>query len=97
MTQRTIVSVSNPRWSNASQTMLDADVLFAELEALGPVPFTATDNADTPHGQEIWDNALAGEYGEIAEFVGDTIQYIINAPDQLVNGPTLKDLFGGNT
>ena len=66
---RTVVSVSNLRWVNSDQTMFDADVLFQELEAFGPVPFTAVDGADTRHGREIWEKAINGDYGSIAEYV----------------------------
>jgi hypothetical protein len=66
---RTVVSVENPHWADAEHTMLDADVVFAELEYMGAIPFTAVDGADTKHGQEIWDAGTAGDYGEIAEYV----------------------------
>jgi len=69
---RTVVSVSNPKWDNAEHTMLTADVLFQELEALGPIPFTSTDNADTAHGVVVWQKAIAGEYGPIADYVPPT-------------------------
>jgi hypothetical protein len=66
---RTVVSVSNPRWADAGHTLLDADVVFLELESLGAIPFTTTVNADTAHGVEIWTKANAGDYGTITEYV----------------------------
>jgi hypothetical protein len=66
---RTVVSVSNLHWNNADHTMLTSDVLFQELEALGPVPFSTMADADTKHGVEIWTKAVAGDYGAIAEYV----------------------------
>jgi len=66
---RTIVSVLNPRWARADHSILVADVLFAELESLGHVPFSATANEDTPQGREFWDKALLGEYGEISDYL----------------------------
>ena len=65
---RTPLDVKNPHWDNAEHTMLTADVLFKELEELGYTPFTTTLDADTKHGQQIWDAALNGDYGEIAEY-----------------------------
>lgn len=66
---RTVVSVANLRWADVERTKIDADVLFKELEVLGPVPFTTYDDADTRHGVEIWTKAIAGEYGPIAGYV----------------------------
>ncbi len=57
--KRTIVSVANLHWANAEHTLLDCDAKFAELEALGAVPFTTMPDADTKHGREIWEAANA--------------------------------------
>lgn len=66
---RTVVSVASPRWDNHEHTVLTADVLFEELRGMGPLPFTTFANADTDHGVEVWEKAIAGEYGPIAEYV----------------------------
>jgi len=69
---RTVVSVENLRWNDAGHALLTADVLFRELEPLGALPFTTHDGADTAHGRLVWENALAGTYGPIAEFTPPT-------------------------
>ncbi len=56
--------------------MLDCDAVFAELEALGAVPFTTMPDADTRHGREIWEAANEGEYGTIAEYVPPPIEQV---------------------
>ena len=66
---RTIVSVVNPRWFNPEHTMLVADVVFEELTELGVLEFSTYADIDTKHGLEIWNKAIAGDYGEIAEYV----------------------------
>lgn len=66
---RTIAEVSAPRWDDADETSLTADVLFEELRSLGPIPFTARNHAESEHGQEVWDRATAGEFGPIAAYV----------------------------
>jgi hypothetical protein len=66
---RTVVTVTNLRWDHAEHSMLSADVLFAELEAMGPIPFTAVPDADTAHGIELWTKDNAGDYGDIADYV----------------------------
>ena len=73
---RTVVAVTNLRWDNAEQTMLTADVLFEELQALGPIPFSTQDGADTAHGQEIWDKAIAGDYGPIPAYAAPSIENV---------------------
>lgn len=70
---RTIVDVKNPRWVRADHSLLDADVLFQELEALGYVAFTTMADADTPHGVQIWEDCNALVYGPIAEYVPPVI------------------------
>lgn len=64
----TILDVKNPRWVSSDGSYLDVDVLFQEYEELGPMPFTANALADTPHGLEIWANAISGVYGPIAKY-----------------------------
>jgi|GEM_PF-1256142 len=78
---RTVVEVLNPRWSNEDHTMFDADILFQELAPMGHIPFTATPNADTDHGQEVWDKGMNGTYGVIAEYVAPVI--VPFAPDEI--------------
>lgn len=68
---RTIVSVENLKWDNAGHTSLTADVTFEEI---GTVPFTASADADTRHGEEIWTASNAGHYGPIAEFTPPTAE-----------------------
>lgn len=64
----TITSVSNLKWDDEDHTSLTADVLFEEFSD-GSIPFTTQENADTLHGVELWTKAVAGDYGEISEYV----------------------------
>jgi hypothetical protein len=93
---RTVVSVTNLAWADAAHTTVVADVLFQELEAMGPVPFSTSADADTAHGLEIWNGANAGTYGPIAPFSVPVSQQITDAPEDLFGGPTLGDIFNGN-
>lgn len=43
-----------------------APVIFDPME---PVPFTASPDDTEPHGVELYNRAMAGEFGEIAPFV----------------------------
>lgn len=68
-TTRTIVDVINPRWANSGNTVIVVDVIFEELSDEGYLPFSTSDNADTEHGQTIWDNAMNGDYGVIEAYI----------------------------
>jgi hypothetical protein len=63
----TIVSVTDPRWTDAEHTTVDVIARFAEID--DDLPFTATPWDTEAHGQEIYTKAVAGEYGEIAEYI----------------------------
>lgn len=67
----TIVSASNPVWANANQTQIDLQVQFEEFpnEIL---PFTADPNDVMPYGVVLFNNAKAGMYGVVAEYVVPT-------------------------
>ena len=73
---RTVLSVAAVRWVNEEHSILDCEVIFKELEGLGPLPFTTSAQADTDHGLEIWEKAKSGEYGKIADFVAPTSEQV---------------------
>ena len=73
---RTVIDVTNLKWHDAEHTVLDADVLFQELESMGPVPFSTSADSDTRHGLEVWTKALEGDYGAITEFVPPSLEEI---------------------
>jgi hypothetical protein len=72
--------VLNPQWSNIEHTMISCDVDFDDLsEEL--VPFSAVASGDYPHSHEIFSRCVAGEFGEIAEYVSPSvIEYTLPPP-----------------
>jgi hypothetical protein len=61
-------NVKNPVWANAEHTAINCDVDFDDLrEEL--VPFTAVASGDYEHSHQIFAECVAGNYGEIAEYV----------------------------
>ena len=64
----TINSVRNPVWADFQQTKINVEVDFDELDE-EYVPFTADPNDVEPHGVEIYNKAIAGDYGPIADWV----------------------------
>ena len=68
MATRTVNSVRNPEWADAAHSMIDLEVDFDELDEVY-VPFTASQNDPEEWGRTLFQNAVDGQYGEIAEWV----------------------------
>jgi hypothetical protein len=66
--QSQLTSLTNPRWANADQTMIDCEITTSQFgdEVL---PFTASANDVEAHGRAIFANIVAGSYGEIGAYV----------------------------
>jgi hypothetical protein len=71
--------VKNPQWANAEHTAINCDVDFDDLnEAL--VPFTAVASGDYPHSHQIFAECVAGQYGDIAEYVAPVVPEYVAPP-----------------
>ncbi len=66
--QATLTSLTNPRWANAEQTMIDCNIATSQFgnEIL---PFTAAQNDVEAHGRAIFADLVAGTYGPIVKYV----------------------------
>jgi len=64
----TINNIRNLRWGNYEQTIIDVEVNFDHLQE-EYVPFTADPNDIEPHGVEIYNRAIAGEFGVIGDWI----------------------------
>lgn len=66
--QSLLISLTNPRWSNADKTMIDCEITTSQFgnEVL---PFTANANDVEDHGRRIFADIVAGKYGEIGEYI----------------------------
>ena len=64
--QSVLTSLTNPRWANAEQTMIDCEITTSQFgdEVL---PFTASATDVENHGRAIFADIVAGKYGLIAE------------------------------
>ena len=69
--QSILTSLTNPRWANAEQTMINCEITTSQFgdEIL---PFTASANDVESHGRAIFADIVAGKYGPIAEFMLST-------------------------
>ena len=66
--QTQLTSLTNPRWANADQTMIDCEITTSQFGS-EVLPFTASQNDVEAHGRGIFADIVAGVYGEIAEYV----------------------------
>ena len=58
--------VKNLLWVNEAQTAMVCDVTF---EHIGTVPFSPNPYDVETHSVEIWNRAIAGDFGPIADWV----------------------------
>lgn len=65
---RTVNSARNPVWADYAQTKIDLEVDFDELDEVY-VPFTAEATDLEPHGVDLYNRAVAGDFGAIGAFV----------------------------
>jgi hypothetical protein len=84
LNERTINAARNPRWANYRKSSIDLEVDFDELDEEF-VDFNAHPDDIVSWGPELYNRAIAGEFGEIAEFeipadiTGDTALEILRA------------------
>lgn len=63
----TIELATNPVYANLDGTCITLQVKFAEFAEV--MPFGATPYDPMPYGVELYNRAIAGEFGAIAPFV----------------------------
>jgi hypothetical protein len=63
---RTVTLVSNPVYSNPSNTTIDCLVTFSDI---GQHPYTASEDDPAPYGAALWAALIAGTYGSITPYV----------------------------
>ncbi|MDD5249631.1 MAG: hypothetical protein PHY45_11630 [Rhodocyclaceae bacterium] len=61
-----ITSVSAPTWANAEHTLIHCMI---ETDVYGVIPFAASPDDPESHGRTIFQAAVNGEFGAIAEYV----------------------------
>lgn len=64
--------VRNPKWANEEQTLINCEVKFPHVDFEEWSPFTASDKDIYQHGRDIYAECLAGNYGSIAAFEGES-------------------------
>lgn len=61
-----ITSAKNPKWANSEHTLID---LIVSHELYGDIPFSASPNDAELHGVDLFNAAMAGDFGTISPFV----------------------------
>ena len=65
-----LVDARNPKWGNAEHTVIEVEAKFEHYpEEWGYLPFGADPNDVEAHGVDLYNRCVAGEFGEIAEYV----------------------------
>lgn len=59
------MDAKNPKWANAAHTIIDMAVVH---EVYGEIPFSASPDDVEPHGRELFQRAVGGEFGPIADY-----------------------------
>ena len=56
----------NPRWSDSAHTMIDLIIKIVGIDE--EIPFTASSNDTEDHGRKLFQSAVGGEFGPIADY-----------------------------
>lgn len=67
MTTPIYTQVKNPQWQNVENTIINCEVFFTEFNQF--LPFTATPTDPMPYGVEIYNDCVAGLYGEVKPYI----------------------------
>jgi hypothetical protein len=82
-------AVRNCKWANAEHTVIECEVNFNDItdEEWSPFGATATDHYE--HTKEIFAKSIAGEFGEIAEYVEPQLHIIEPKNIELPTDPSI--------
>lgn len=61
-----VQSASDPVYANAENSDINLQVKFSQFNEV--LPFTATPNDPMPYGVDLYNRAVAGEFGPIAPY-----------------------------
>ncbi|MEE5118070.1 phage tail protein [Pseudomonas alliivorans] len=88
----TVISARDPRWADLAHTAIEMWVLFEEFkDTYGEVPFGASPKDPEPHGVDLFNRAVAGEFGPVLEPTEQTIlAQVTNQRDALSSTATVR-------
>ncbi|WP_122447453.1 phage tail protein [Pseudomonas viridiflava] len=63
-----VLSARNPHWSTPARTTIELMVAFEGMvDVYGELPFTASPHDPEAHGVDLYERALAGEFGPVQD------------------------------
>jgi len=62
-------AVKNCKWATENHSSIECEVMFDDVNLGEWIPFGANPLDHYEHGREIFARAVAGEFGEVAEYV----------------------------
>jgi hypothetical protein len=71
----------NPVWANAEHTMIDLTIKWDGINE--EYPFTASPTDVEAHGRAIFEAAVAGQFGEVAEYIAPVQPETEEEPDNV--------------
>jgi hypothetical protein len=71
----------NPVWANAEHTMIDLAIKWDGINE--EYPFTASPTDVEAHGRAIFEAAVAGQFGEVAEYIAPVQPETEEEPDNV--------------
>jgi hypothetical protein len=57
----------NPYWADAEKTLINLTIKWAEID--DEILFTASASDIEPHGRELFALSVAGEFGDVADYI----------------------------
>jgi hypothetical protein len=95
--------IKNPRWNDAEHITIECEVNFNHLPE-EYVPFTAHPDDVMPYSKQIFDECVAGQWGEVVEYVPPPKEFIelkvryyrdqlLNNMDKIVSNPLRWNTF----
>lgn len=75
LNMNTVLNARNPIWSDQAHSAIILYVTFEETkETLGEIPFAASPDDVEKHGADLYERALAGEFGEVQEPTAEMVR-----------------------
>lgn len=62
----TIEEVTNLHWTSPDNDRFDCSIKYAEFDTV--MPFACSNKDPLAHAQELWNRAMAGEFGAITAY-----------------------------
>jgi hypothetical protein len=73
-------SVRNAKWLNDEHTLIACEVNFSHVGFEEWTPFCVDPNDYMPYSKQIFDECVAGRWGQVAEYVSLPVEELVEEP-----------------